>query len=165
MMRPARVSSSTCRLSLPLVLFALMFCPCPGAAAGSDPQPGFSDSTDFLSGVLNELVPEDRGPKNPDPTKADSAFKLLDLLVPDDPIDGSNPTLLQREPTKFSADIVGGLRAMDCETLKAAEENQSEHMGLLLAVRTLAPAPSLCALFDYRAVPAHRRRSAMPTRT
>ena len=66
-----------------------------------------------------------------------------------DQTDSSFVDLLQRVPAKFSADIVGGLRAMDCETLKAAEQTQANHMGLLLVVRTLAPAPSLCAPFDY----------------
>jgi hypothetical protein len=132
-MRPA---GSFLSAALPVVLFALYVCLRPGAAVASDLEP----DSDSLIGVLNDL-----DPKNPDITGTEPASTILDVLLGDNSIEGSNPTLLQREPQKFSADIVGGLRAMDCETLKVAEQTQAEHMGLLLAVRTLAPAPSLCA--------------------
>ncbi len=48
----------------------------------------------------------------------------------------------QKEPEQFAVDVVGGIRSMHCEALKTAEQNQAEHMGLLLAVRTLSPARS-----------------------
>ena len=120
------------------ILFALYVCLRPGAAVASDLKP----DSDSLIGVLDDLVRED--PKNPDTNDTEPASTILSMLVSDDPIDGPTPTLLQREPQKFTADIVGGLRAMDCETLKAAEQTQANHMGLLLVVRTLAPAEPVC---------------------
>jgi hypothetical protein len=123
-MRPA---GSFLSAALP-VLFALCVCLRPGAAVASDLEP----DSDSLIGVLNDLVRED--PKNPDITGTEPASTILDMLLADNSMEGSNPTLLQREPRKFSVDIVGSLKAMECETLIAAEKNQSEHMGLLLAV-------------------------------
>ncbi len=43
--------------------------------------------------------------------------------------------LLQRAPETHRFDVVGGLRPMECEMLNAAEQNQEEHMRLLLSVR------------------------------
>jgi len=62
-----------------------------------------------------------------------AAVALPVAVTRTDQTDSSFVDLLQRVPAKFSADIVGGLKVMDCEALKAAEQNQSEHMGLLLA--------------------------------
>jgi hypothetical protein len=137
-----------------LLVFALLFCISPGAAA-SDPKPGFSDGTDSLIGLLNGLDGEGHHPKNPDPADVVSAdvettAEFLDLLPPDITIEGPAPSaLLEREQHAFTVDIVGGLKAMECATLVAAEKNQSEHMGLLLSVRM--PARPRAPL-DYRVV-------------
>jgi hypothetical protein len=45
--------------------------------------------------------------------------------------------LLQRAPKLHSFDVVGGIRPLECETLKAAEQNKEMHMRLLLSVRPL----------------------------